>query len=513
MVVTLERWPDSLLLMDINVVSVARNRQQIESQPRHNLSTLVTARNLAYVIYTSGSTGQPNGVEVEHRSLINYVEQIQKEFDLGPGDRSLLFASLSFDTSIQDIFVALTAGLALHLRTPEMLNSVAHFLTCCREWSLTYIAMPTAYWHEIVAYLSDEAVGKKILPWPTQLRACYVGGEKFQPVKLAAWHRLMEGRVRLVNGYGPTETAIACTLCDLTNVGHLDGEVPIGHPIQNMQAYILDSYLNPVPVGVPGELHIGGIGLARGYLNQPTLTAQKFIQNPFGDEHAPRLYKTGDLARYWPDGRIEYLGRTDSQVKIRGFRIELGEIESALNSHPEVQEAVVVAREGDHGDKAIVAYVVCNMPEILRAYLASKLPNYMLPAYFVRLDSLPLTPNGKIDRRALPEPDMSRATLEESFVAPRSAIENQLADIWAELLDIERVGIHDNFFELGGHSLKATQVVSRIRDTFQIELPLRSLFEKPTVAELGQQIETIHWLMQPDAERSAATGLGEEGEL
>jgi acyl carrier protein len=268
----------------------------------------------------------------------------------------------------------------------------------------------------------------------------------------------------------------------------------IGRPITNTHMYILDKHLQPTPLGVPGELYIGGAGLARGYLNRPDLTAEKFIPNPFSDELGARLYKTGDLVRYLPDGNIEFLGRIDHQVKIRGFRIELGEIEAVLSHHPIVQEAVAVVREDRSGDKRLVAYVVPNqksLPKIheLRNFLQQKLPDYMVPSAFVMLDALPLTPNGKVDRKALPAPDQTRPELEETFVAPRTPIEQELTEIWADVLKLEKVGIYDSFFALGGHSLRATQIISRIHDAFQVELPLRCLFETSTIAGLAMAIE------------------------
>jgi acyl carrier protein len=287
-----------------------------------------------------------------------------------------------------------------------------------------------------------------------------------------------------------------------------------------MQIYLLDKYLNPVPIGVPGEIHIGGAGLARGYLNRPELTNQKFIPNPFSDEPGQRLYKTGDLARYLSDGNIEFLGRLDHQVKIRGFRIEQGEVESTLLQHPSVRETTVIAREDIPGDKRLVAYYVVPNPEQtptidgLRNFLKQKLPDYMVPSAFVLLDAVPLTPNGKVDRRALPTPDQSRPDQSVTFVAPRSPIEQQLADIWGEVLRLEQVGIHDNFFEFGGHSLLATQVISRLRQAFGVELPVRTLFEAPTVADFGGRLETVRWAVQElQAHESDTMGDYEEGEL
>jgi hypothetical protein len=276
--------------------------------------------------------------------------------------------------------------------------------------------------------------------------------------------------------------------------------VPIGRPIANTQIYILDMKLQPVPIGITGVLHIGGMQVARGYLNQSDLTAENFVPDPFGQEPGARLYRTGDLARYLADGNIDLLGRSDYQLKIRGYRIELGEIESVLRQHPGVRENVVLAREDSPGDKRLVAYIVASdrQPEIneLRDFLKRKLPDYMVPSAFVLLDCLPLTPNGKVDRRALPAPAQSRAEQTNPFVAPRTPGEESLARIWAEVLKLEKLGIHDNFFDLGGHSLLATQVISRVRQTFAMDIALRALFETPTVAGMIEHIETLLWAGQ-----------------
>jgi len=294
--------------------------------------------------------------------------------------------------------------------------------------------------------------------------------------------------------YGPTEATIWSTIYQVDNT---DGTVSIGRPIANTQIYLLDEHLQPVPVGVPGELYIGGAGLARGYLNRPELTAQKFIANPWSHEPNARLYKTGDLARYQSDGNIEYLGRIDHQVKMRGFRIELGEIEAVLSQHPVVQQNVVIVREDIPGNQQLVAYLVPHKKQApptvseLRQFLNQQLPEYMVPNAFVQLEALPLTPNGKIDRRALPAPDTSRPFGEGGYVAPQTPVEEMLAGIWAQVLEVKQVSIHDNFFDLGGHSLLATQLISRLRDTFNVEFPLRGLFECPTVASLSERLEAL----------------------
>jgi amino acid adenylation domain-containing protein len=486
----------------------------ISQEPVVNPRQEVGAGNLAYVIYTSGSTGKPKGVMIEHRALVNYTEAARAEFKLKLNERVLQFASISFDASAEEIYPCLTSGATLVLRTDSMLNSAQRFLEMCRAWRLTLLDLPTAYWHELTTALEVEQ-----LSLPASIRLVIIGGEKALPEQLNRWQRCVGRGVRLLNTYGPTETTVVATAWELAEPVEVERgwtAAPIGRPIRNVQTYILDPYLQPVPLGLPGELYIGGAGLARGYLNQPELTAQKFIHSPFknNDElgmmnpqgkcdeskpfHSSLLYKSGDLVRYQLDGTIEFLGRTDHQVKIRGFRIELGEIEAALGQHPAVSDNVVVVREDEPGDKRLVAYFRPKQADVptnseLRNYLKNKLPDYMLPSLFVALESLPLTPNGKVDRRALPKPEMSRAELDRNFVAPRTSVERQIAEIWGQLLKLERVGIYDNFFELGGHSLLATQVISRLCDTFKITLPLRSLFETSNLAVLAEGIEALRW--------------------
>ena len=322
--------------------------------------------------------------------------------------------------------------------------------------------------------------------------------------------------LKILNLYGPTETTVTSTTAKLLP----KKKVTIGYPLANTTCYILDSLLQPVPIGVRGELCIGGTGLARGYLNRPELTAEKFIPDPFSDDPAARLYKTGDLARFLSDGSIEFLGRIDHQVKIRGFRIELGEVGSVLHQHPAVKDVVVIAGEDTAGDKRLEAYYVGVArkgdlkSEELREFLQQKLPDYMVPSVFVKLEQLPLDPNGKVDRQALPAPDKTGFDVQSSFVAPRTLAEEILAGIWCDVLGIERVGVYDNFFDLGGHSLLATRIVSRIRKEFQVEVPLRDLFENPTVKGLSQLIETVAWISQdPQDMQLAAAGNREEGQL
>jgi amino acid adenylation domain-containing protein len=460
------------------------------------VSTVLPA-NLAYVIYTSGSTGEPKGVLVPHRSVVNYCIVVTRQYDLGPDDRVLQFASLSFDVALEELFPTWLSGATVVLRRDEAL-ALGDFLQFVTNEGLAILNLPATFWHELVSHLARTEV-----ELPPLLRSMIVGSEKVSAEHLAVWQELVGERIRWWNAYGPTEAPIGATLYEF-EAGHEPREsrsVPIGRPLAHVQVYVLDEHIQPVPVGEPGELYIGGDYLTRGYLGRPGLTAERFLPNPFSQEVADsarpgaRLYRTGDLARYLPDGNLEFLGRTDHQVKIRGFRIELGEIEATLAQHPHVRETIVVARDSDlqPGTQRLVAYLVADDGQApasseLRRFLRQKLPEYMLPAAFVPLDALPLTPNGKVDRRALPAPDWSRSEREGAFVAPRTPVEEVLAGIWAQVLGIEHVGIHDNFFELGGHSLLATQVIARLVQAFSVRVSLTAFFEGPTIAALAREI-------------------------
>ena len=478
------------------MVCIDTDWERIAKCEGENPARVTSAENLAYVIYTSGSTGQPKGVMVQHSSLVNYTENAGVEFGLGHGDRVLQFASLNFDTSAEEIFPCLTRGAKLVLRTDEMLASVAGFLQLCRDWAITVLDLPTAYWHEMVTQIEAEN-----LELPPSLRLVIIGGERALPERLAAWQERFGSEVRLVNTYGPTEATIVATLWEPPSVpDDVDElrEVPIGKPVQNVRTYVLDGYLQPVPSGVTGELHIGGSGLARGYLNRPELSAEKFITDPFSQRTGARLYKTGDLARYLPDGNIEYAGRIDHQVKIRGFRVELGEIEAALNQHPCVRESVVVARQDVSGDRRLAAYVIARdagdfSADDLRNHLKQKLPAFMVPSGFVSLASFPLTPNGKVDRNALPAPEAQSSQSEKTFTPPGTDAERALAKIWTQVLHLEKVSIKDDFFDLGGHSLLAVRLFAQIRKVFGKELPLATLFQAPTIEKLAAALCQHGW--------------------
>ncbi|MBW4635043.1 MAG: amino acid adenylation domain-containing protein [Iphinoe sp. HA4291-MV1] len=443
-------------------------------------SDSTTAENLAYVIYTSGSTGQPKGVQVLNRSVVNFLMSMCEHLGLTNQDIFLGTTSVSFDIAVLEIFLPISLGGCLVLVSREIASDGLQLSDYLVKSGATVMQGTPATWQLL---LNAE--------WHGSQRLKILCGGEALPQKLA--RQLLERGASLWNMYGPTETTIWSAVYEVT---FEDDLIYIGHPIANTQIYLLDPHLQPVPIGVPGELHIGGVGLALGYLNQPNLTALKFIPNPFSNEPGSRLYKTGDLARYLPNGKLEFLGRIDQQVKIRGFRIELGEIETVLAQDPRVRETVVVAREDDLGDKRLVAYVVPNQEqpltvEELRSFLKEKLPEYMVPSAFVTLDALPLTASGKIDRRALPAPTQARPELEKTFVAPRNHTEETVARIWAEAFRIDKVGVHDNFFDLGGHSLLVTQIVFQLREVFQVDLPLQCFFETPTVAGIAQAIEVL----------------------
>ncbi len=457
--------------------------ESIACESCDNPQSQTMAGNLAYVIYTSGSTGQPKGVMVEHRGLSNTIQWLSQTLAITADDSTLLKTPITFDAAGREIFPTLLAGARLIIAEPNAHRDTRYIAEKIRDDSVSILHCVPSFLRLLVAEPAfEDAVA---------LRAVMCGGEALTPDVVAAFSQ--RSRAKLYNVYGPTETIIdsAYRLCDRPSDS---STVPIGRPIPNARMYILDADLRPVPMGVTGELYIGGVSLARGYLNLPGLTAEKFIPDPFSSEPGKRLYKTGDLSRYLPDGNIQYLGRADYQVKIRGFRIELGEIETVLARHPSVVQAIVTVHEDAPGGKRLISYVVaqprCTPTAIeLRTFLKDKLPEHMVPAVFVILDSFPLTSNGKVDRRALPSPGEARPELDKAFVGSRTPTEELLADIWAQVLGVERVGIYDDFFDLGGHSLLATQVVSRIRETFQVEMPLRHLFETPTVAGLAESLE------------------------
>ncbi len=484
----------------------------IAQERNTNLPRVAIAENLAYVIYTSGSTGKPKGVMNTHRGICNRLAWMQDAYQLSMGDRVLQKTPISFDVSVWEFFWTLMTGATLVLARPEGHKDSAYLAQLIKEQQITTLHFVPSM---LRLFLTEPGLEQCY-----SLKRVICSGEAL-PLDLQQQFCDRLPQVALHNLYGPTEAAIDVTAwaCQ-PNSAYTT--VPIGKAIANIQIYLLNQYLQPVPVGVPGELHIGGVGVARGYLNRPELTNERFIRNPFSkfpriggfrgpaknSEPSPpsppnlggmktgdlgRLYKTGDLARYLPDGNIEYLGRIDHQVKLRGFRIELGEIEFALSQHPAVREQAVIVRQDSTGNQQLVAYLV-PQPETkvdlaqLRDSLKTQLPEYMVPNAFVVLEALPLTPNGKLDRKNLPAPT-EESVVRSQLIPPRTATEKKLAEIWSQLLGIETIGIHDNFFELGGHSLLATQVISRVRETLGTDISLRQLFAYPTIAEFAAQVE------------------------
>ncbi|WP_026785829.1 non-ribosomal peptide synthetase [Planktothrix rubescens] len=478
----------SLPVEDVGVIVLDQSADSLTVQSLENPVSEVVPENLLCVLYTSGSTGKPKGVMLTHEALVNHSWGISEIFGLTESDRVLQFASFGFDVAAEEIFPTWLKGGTVVLRPWQMFPTLTDFADFIEQESLTLLNITPAYWHEWAI-----AVSQSSATVPSSLRVVAVGGDAVLPETVNIWREWVGKRVECINVYGPTEASVTAIVHDLLDSqSEKMNSVLIGRPIANTKAYILDQNLQPAPIGVKGELHLCGVRLARGYLNRPELTAEKFIDNPFAAAPFNRLYKTGDLARYLPNGSIECFGRIDNQVKIRGFRIELGEIEAILNQHLDVQTSCVIIREDIPGQKYLVAYVVSHYERIpmiseLRQFLAGNLPMYMVPQAFVFLESLPLTTNRKVDRRALPAPNLE-GDRRDQYVAPRNAIEEMLVQIWTEVLKVGQVGIYDNFFEIGGHSLLATQLVSRIRSLFKIELPLRSLFAAATVAELAHLI-------------------------
>lgn len=470
---------DAVTGMPASVVCLDTDWPEITAGEDTALPGPAAGNNLAYVIYTSGSTGRPKGVLIEHSSLANYAVSSARRIGVGPGDRVLQFASLNFDASVFEMFATLSCGATVCLVDEDTLHSpgrLTQLLSACR----ITVALLTP---GVAAVLAPQAAAL------TELRALVIGGEGFSTELVRAWAQ--PGR-RVLNGYGPTEATVAVV------VGECRGDEPtppIGRPLDNQQVYVLDRHLNPVPVGVPGQLYLGGTGLARGYLNRPELTAERFVAHPFSTAGEARLYATGDLARWLPDGSLVLLGRTDHQVKIRGYRVELGEIEAELAAHPGVAQAVVVVHEDTPGQRQLVGYVTvettgaAGAPDsaALRGHLEARLPAYMVPAHLLVLDRFPLTAGGKIDRTGLPAPAPARL---EGAAPARTVVEALLAEVFAEVLGVPAVGVDDNFFDLGGNSLQAMRLLARLRDVLDIEADVTVVFHAPTVATMAEALRT-----------------------
>ena len=490
-IVTARRHADRLPRGQTPLMCLDADEEQEDSDDPPGGRVVVTNRGCAYLIYTSGSTGEPKGVQVEHRSVVNFVRAAGARYRLGPGDRILQFASISFDASVEEIFPCLASGATLVLRTDSMICSATEFISQCAEFGITVIDLPTAYWRTLVAHLPRD--GTAACP---SLRLAIIGGETADAESVRQWRSLMGERIELINTYGSTETTVVSTWTDIG--GHPDsGDVPIGIPIPGATAQVLDRHGQLVPVGVPGQLHIGGAVVARGYHNRPELTADTFIPDPSGMPGV-RLCKTGDLCSWRGDGMLEFHGRIDDQVKVRGYRIELGEIESVLEAHPDVAQAAVVACDADDRRDTLRACIVPRSAgdvdrRELRQNLVARLPAWMVPAEWLILDELPLSANGKVDRRVLAQGIL--ASRDDSDVdGPRTLLEMEILRIWRSLFGRQDIGPDDDFFEMGGHSLLAVQFVDQLEHLLGHRLPITMLFQTPTVALLVRALSNESWL-------------------
>jgi amino acid adenylation domain-containing protein len=476
----------------VTVVSLDSEWKHVSSLEGENLiETGVTPASVAYVIYTSGSTGQPKGVVVEHGQAIHFLHGMARHWRIGPGSAVLGFAAFTFDVSVMDMFMPLLGGAKVVLAAPETLHSPPRLAALLRDAGVTFACLPPA----VLNLLTGEEF--------PELRTLLSAGEELSSELLKAW--LRDG-LEIYNGYGPTEASIGSTFMKLEPDTPLPP--PIGRPKPNYRAYVLDAHLNPVPVGVTGELHIGGPGVARGYLNQPELTRERFIPDPF--TRRGRLYKTGDLVRRRPDGTLEFAGRIDNQVKIRGLRVELGEIETALVAHPDVAQAVVTVVRGPGGVQQLAGYLrpadgVSAAPADIRQHLARSLPGYMVPDFLVMLDQLPLTPHGKIDKAALPAPQPGTATAEK--VPPRTLLEIALVDLYTAVLGNEQVGATDSFFDAGGNSLQAMQLIAQLRTSLAVDLDITAVFLTPTPQQLAAILRDKHGFADSDLGPDGIEGL------
>jgi amino acid adenylation domain-containing protein len=482
-VLTQERLRGTLPPGSRSVILLDGDWGRIAEETMDNPDCSCTGESLAYVMYTSGSTGKPKGVCVVHRGIVRLVLNTNY-VSLTPSDRIAQASNASFDAATFEIWGALLSGATLVGIPKEVMLSPRELAAQIRKDLITVMFLTTELFVHCVHEVPDAF---------RTVRNLIVGGSAM-PVREVREMLARAAPRRILNVYGPTESTTFATWYPVESVPEHAISIPIGYPVANTEIYLLSEDLSLVPVGVPGEIYIGGEGLARDYLHRPVLTAERFVRHPFRTDPGARLYRTGDLGRYRSDGVLEFLGRRDNQVKLRGFRVEMGEIEAVLRQHPAVREAAVVVREDAPGDKRLVAYVCPGRADgitaaELRKFLRRQLPEYMLPATFVLLETLPLNPNGKIDRAALPAPERDRREVAEQYERPRNTTEKILAELWGDVLNLERVGVHDDFFELGGHSLLATRLSSRIRDAFQVDLPLRAIFESSTISQLATLLD------------------------
>src|SRR5579859_3107333 len=480
-VISRERLAHKLSAGAWNLIQIDVDQERIASYSGRMFDTEAESNHLAYVIYTSGSTGQPKGVEITRAGLENLIEWHLLAFNVTAADRASLLASVGFDAAVWELWPYLAVGASVHIPEEAVRNQVEPLRDWLLDQKVTISFVPTPLAELLIQ-----------LEWPasSKLRTLLTGADTLH-------RRPPQGLAfALVNNYGPTESTVVATSGVVVPAGSDAKQPSIGRPIANTQIYILDEQMRPSAQGTTGELYIGGAGLARGYRNRPELTLEKFVPNPFANgSGSGRLYRTGDRARLLPNGEIEFLGRLDDQIKIRGYRVELDEISSVLDSHPDVKASAVTVTGSRAEEKRLVAYLVLAShaqptANVFREYLQRHVPDYMIPATFVRLESLPLTNNGKVDRTTLPEPN-GNTLPEEAYIAPRSVVEQRLAELIAPLLHVERVGVNDNFFLLGGHSLLGTQLLTRIGETFGVELSLLTIFDHPTLAGMSAEIEKL----------------------
>ncbi|MBD2611727.1 amino acid adenylation domain-containing protein [Nostoc punctiforme FACHB-252] len=476
-----------LVTNEIQVIYLDSDWETINQQKIDNPITTTMTLNLAYVIYTSGSTGKPKGTLIPHQGLVNYLSWATQKYTVEQGIGTVVHSPLGFDLTITSLLSPLLVGRTVELLSEEQgIETLSQALK--KSSNLSLVKITPAHLDLLKQQLSKEEIANKT-------RAFIIGGENLLAQSITFWQDVAPDTI-LVNEYGPTETVVGCCIYQVPVGKHTSGSIPIGKPIANTQLYVLDQYLQPVTTNVTGELYIGGLGLARGYLNQPELTALKFIPNPFSKQQGDRLYKTGDLVRFLPSGDIEYIGRIDNQIKIRGFRVELGEIEGVINQHPSVSASVAILREDKPGNQNLIAYITLYPDKTLtisqlRRFLQNKLLDHMLPTAFMILEAFPLTSNGKVDRRALPMPDALRPELEVAYVVPQTEVEKTIASVWQKALNLEKIGIHDNFFEIGGHSLLLVTVHSQLQEILNnAELSTLDLFRYPTINSLAEYLSS-----------------------
>ena len=472
-----EKWRNG------EVIDLERKWEEIEEESEERPGVETEGENLAYVIYTSGSTGNPKGVMVNHRGLANYLKWASEAYRIKEGEGAPVHSSAAFDLTVTSLYGPLVNGKRIDLLSDEDgIEALATALS--RESDYSLVKITPAHLDILAQQMRDADVGRSA-------RALVIGGEELRAGGLKFW-RERARETRLINEYGPTETVVGCSVYEVEAGKNVGESAPIGKPIANTRMYILDEDMKPMPIGARGEIYISGVGVARGYLGKPDLTAERFVPDAFSGKGGERVYRTGDVGRYLSDGNIEFEGRADDQVKIRGYRIELAEVQAALDKHPSVRQSVVVTNKAQRGDKRLVGYVVVEKGATsveLKKHARELLPEYMVPDVILALDEMPVTVNGKIDRKNLPSvKDAGRQTQQE-YVGARTPVEEMLVGIFEEVLNLSGVGVHDNFFEIGGHSLLATQVASRARNTFSVEVGVRSVFEEPTVEELGRRIE------------------------